>query len=821
MKLRPLAFLALTLAVVHADSVKEAGALMAAGRYAEAAEAFAAQIANSPDADAARLGRLHLYHGEALRLAGKAAEAEPVLRTALQLAGQQEDTAAVAQSLAAALLQLGRSAEAWPLYQKAVDASADKAARAGVHLAWARAAVSAGAPDMAVRQCAAARAIASGDQLAAVWQAEGHVAQSTGAYARAARCFREALDLLPPDSADAGNLYTDLTTACIRLHDRDGAMEAAAEARTRLKSSKALRQLDETLAGGLLEWRRPGEALPLLTKLVDALTKEHGAESSLLINPLNSLGSAQHLTGDLKAAAASLAQAATLAASALPFSHPLRRRIALNRWCLAIDAGQSTEAAAFADDAAASAAALLPAVLAMPTENERAKFRSLVDEISPALYQAESSPQRTQRAIDLLLNTQGTLLEAQLRTARRDTAPPPVTWQSLSAKLPPQSALVVYVWFLDYAGQGDFEPRYAAAILTRDQPPVLHRLDFAADMERFSDSLLRAAEPLWRGEKAQTADTMERDLTRLGRFLWQPIQPSLPAGVQTVFVCLDGPLHALPFPALMTGTPARTLLEQGPQLVFLSTPRALFRGAAEPGKVNAQGWLAADAGSTWQGVATSVPSEWPLNILAEASRDALPGAAREAALLQAETASVQVIKGDGATRSAFVRAIETGVPVCHFAGHGVVRQEETEVPDTTVQPPELWDAALLFPGAAAADQCLFAADLAALNLSRTQLLSLASCYSGAGQVQEREGVYNLARAAHIAGVRDVLVSLWPLHDAAAPAFFQSFYHAVAAGTDPAAAAWQAQQSLWRAAVREGGLPQALVRAAPFRLIRSR
>jgi len=810
----------MTLTAAHAASVEEAGALMAAGKYAEAAEAFAGLIAEAEQKPGASSARLHLYRGEALRLAGRAADAEPVLRRALVLAGDsKEHAAAAAQSLANTLIQLGRSADAWPFYQQAVDAAGGAAERTGLHLAWARAAISSGAPDIAARQCAAARQLAEGPQLAAIAQTEGQIAQTTGSYARAARCYREAIALLPPGASDAGNLYTDLTTALIRLDDRDAAMETADKARSHLKSAKALQQLDETIAGGLLEWRRPREALPILTRLTAALKAQHGEDSALLINPLNSLGCAQHLTGALDDAARSLEQAARLAEKGLPLSHPLRRRIALNRWCLAMDA--RLPASAFASAAAASAAALLPAVLAMPTENDRAKFRALVDEISPALHEAEHDPRRARQAVDLLLNTRGALLEAQLRTARQSPAPPPVTWQELSAKLPPQSALVVYAWFRDYAGEGDFEPRYAAAVLTRDKPPAMHRLDFAADVERYSDSLLRAAAPLWRGEKAATPGTLERDLTKLGQFLWQPLVPSLPANVQTVYVCLDGPLHALPFAAFMTGSPARTLLEQEARLVFLSTPQALRHGAGESGKIPASGWLAADAGSAWRGVTAKVPDAWPLDILAGVSSDALPGASSEADLLKATVASTRTVLGAEATRTAFEKAVQDGAPVCHFAGHGVVREVESEVPDTTVQPPELWDAALLFPGESPAAQCLFAADLAALDLRRTSLLSLASCSSGAGRAQEREGVYNLARAAHVAGVRDVLVSLWPLHDAAAPVFFSSFYRDLAAGADPAAAAWLAQRALWRSTLAEGGLSAALVRAAPFRLIRSR
>ena len=809
--------------------VDAAGLLLSEGKYAEAAEAFGALISESekdPHKSQASPGRLLIYQGEALRLAGRPGEAEASLRKALKaLTETPADAAAAAQSLANTLLQLDRNAEAWTLYQQAVDQTSDPPARSQIRLDWARAAISAGAPEAAGIQFKAAKEGASGDALIAVLQTEGQIAQSTGSYARAARCYREALALAKSDSPDAGILFIDLTTALIRLDDRAGAIAAAARARHILGTASLpghpLEKLDETLAGGFLEWRRAAEALPLLESRITSLKERAGPDSAELINPLNSLGSAQHLTGALTLASTSLEHAARLAARSLPISHPLRRRIALNRWCLAVDAGKLPEASAFSDEAASSSAALLPAVLAMPTENERSKFRTLVDEISPAFYRAESDPGKCQRALDLLLNTQGSLLEAQLRAIRKAPVTPPVKWQDLSAQLPHGTALVTYSLFREYTGEGEFEPRFAAAVITPDRPPVFHRLEFAADVSRYSDSLLRAAAPLWKGEEARTPQTMERDLTKLGQMLWQPLLPSLPAQAKTVFICLDGPLHALPFPALMTGKPARALIEQDTVLVFLSTPQAIRHGAAKPGVISGEGWLAIDAGSFWKGVTTTDTDSWPLNILADAGRDPLPGAAREVALLSSAGKGARIVGGPSGTRAAFIAAVETGATVCHFAGHGVMRQTEFLAPDFTEQPPEFFDSALLFPGTTAAEQCLFAAELARLNLSKTSLLSLASCYSGAGRSQEREGTYNLARAAHVAGVRDVLVSLWPLHDAASASFFARFYSDITSGADPASAAWSAQKMLWESAMQDAGLSAALVRAAPFRLIRSR
>jgi len=74
-----------------------------------------------------------------------------------------------------------------------------------------------------------------------------------------------------------------------------------------------------------------------------------------------------------------------------------------------------------------------------------------------------------------------------------------------------------------------------------------------------------------------------------------------------------------------------------------------------------------------------------------------------------------------------------------------------------------------------ADGILFALEAQGLNLEGTELVVLSACDTAQGSVDYSEGVFGLARALRIAGVRNVLVTLWPLNDGEARDFLVAFY----------------------------------------------
>jgi CHAT domain-containing protein len=73
------------------------------------------------------------------------------------------------------------------------------------------------------------------------------------------------------------------------------------------------------------------------------------------------------------------------------------------------------------------------------------------------------------------------------------------------------------------------------------------------------------------------------------------------------------------------------------------------------------------------------------------------------------------------------------------------------------------------------DGILYALEAQGLNLEGTELVALSACDTGKGTVDYSEGVYGLVRAFRTAGVRRVLMTLWPVDDAMARDFMTRFY----------------------------------------------
>jgi CHAT domain-containing protein len=62
-----------------------------------------------------------------------------------------------------------------------------------------------------------------------------------------------------------------------------------------------------------------------------------------------------------------------------------------------------------------------------------------------------------------------------------------------------------------------------------------------------------------------------------------------------------------------------------------------------------------------------------------------------------------------------------------------------------------------------------------LNLQGVEWAVLSACNTGVGEVKAGEGVFGLRRAFQVAGVRTVIMSLWPVDDQATRVWMRALY----------------------------------------------
>lgn len=366
---------------------------------------------------------------------------------------------------------------------------------------------------------------------------------------------------------------------------------------------------------------------------------------------------------------------------------------------------------------------------------------------------------------------------------------------SLRAALPGDGALVVFASYRSL----DLKPtrRLAVAVLTRDAQALI-LLPATCDAVRgVGDALIESLRPPAKAEQAQ------QHLRELRDALITPLKPALGSTAQ-LYLCLDGCMNRVP-----------AILWKDFRVTFLTSPRALLR-KAPVAPVTSTAWMIANTGH--EALRFPVDQAFPYSI-ANGFKDhtlrALPGTDAEVrTLVEAHPDRWLVLRSqldDQTTadpnESALVQSLADPPAILHIAGHAAHRDLEVSAAQASPwwqgleQPNALWTSCLFFPHPEPAispddvsnDNYLFAAEIAGLDLTGMQLVTLSACETGSGLSPLSEGSYSLARAFHTAGVCDVLSCTEPLPDAAVADLMKPFYDRIAKGEDAAQAFWEEQQ----------------------------
>ena len=351
-------------------------------------------------------------------------------------------------------------------------------------------------------------------------------------------------------------------------------------------------------------------------------------------------------------------------------------------------------------------------------------------------------------------------------------------WKLVQGSLSQDQAAVEYISFRFYDGV-DYRDSilYAARVLRKDRPgPVLVPLCGQNGL----DSLLRASGQA--GVTARGAGTMSvagGDYSvRLYRMIWAPLEKEL-AGARTVFYAPTGALYRVSFAAIKVSGDSvlsdRFHLEQMSQTDDLT--RAYGMRIRSGDRICAYGGVDYGSGTT----------VWP----------SLPGTVTETDAIsrdgKAKGVDVTVRRGMAATEAS-VKSLD-GQPfpvVLHLASHGFCfARQDTSLADAAPgsafmksRDPLMRSGIVLAggnlgwsqkPGESENDGILTSYEISNLYLPSVRLVVLSACETALGEIQGTEGVYGLARAFRMAGVSNLVMSLWAVPDQPTAEFMSIFY----------------------------------------------
>jgi CHAT domain-containing protein len=422
-----------------------------------------------------------------------------------------------------------------------------------------------------------------------------------------------------------------------------------------------------------------------------------------------------------------------------------------------------------------------------------------------ALRSASQADARSRAALDEArkrADDAEAMLAVRSREARRRSEDTQRGLADVRAALPESSVLVRYVRFesRDRRTPPRRQARYLALVLAgRDAPVRLVSLGDAAHV----DSLVE----VWHRSLAQPRATLSpRDQERryrrvagaLRQRMWDPLA-SMVTGQRRVFVVSDGSLQLLAFGSLPVGTD-RYLVESAPTLHDLGSERDAIldrKPREETLSLLTLGGVDFEREEDRQGTSSQAPAVEAFRgalpdcaVLAERRFVALPNTALEVedvvrawrASRHDSVASLTRLEGPTATEAAFKRGAPQARAI-HVATHGFLVGAECEVGSQKGFNPLMLSGVALAGAnrrggdASAEDGILTAEEVSAMDLSAADCIVLSACDTGGGSVVAGEGVFGLRRAFHIAGARNIVMSMWRVPDIATRRWMQRFYEA--------------------------------------------
>jgi CHAT domain-containing protein len=414
------------------------------------------------------------------------------------------------------------------------------------------------------------------------------------------------------------------------------------------------------------------------------------------------------------------------------------------------------------------------------------------------------------------LEEQANIMEKELTrisySFRKEQVEKTISWKDIQQSLQPSEAAIEFVKFNFYNGRRWTDSTwYVALLITKSQPaPQLIPLfesrqsNIVLRVNNTSQSiyaLYPAINKLYsRKEGVNTAYNL----------IWEPVDRYL-SGIKKIYFAPSGLLFRISLAALPVND--HQVLSDKYELVQLNTTAAVVNKAANvidsSHNIYVYGAIRYDVDSATlkqvvMAYQSSSSEKMPFltdDLTRGESLQYLAGSEKEIKEIDSigkqRKYAIVVLSGDTATEESIKALNGTASPtVLHIATHGFFFPDPKETKNSngtaigsknTFRQSDnpLMRSGLFFAGATSAwkgkpvegmeDGILTSYEVSNLYLPNTKLAVLSACQTALGDIQGNEGVYGLQRAFKIAGVQNLVMSLWKVPDRETAEFMQVFY----------------------------------------------
>lgn len=400
---------------------------------------------------------------------------------------------------------------------------------------------------------------------------------------------------------------------------------------------------------------------------------------------------------------------------------------------------------------------------------------------------------------------------------------PAIDWKAIQQSLKSNEAAIEFVEFNYFNGKKNTDSILYVALLLKkdaDEPemiPLFEKKQFDSLMNSKSGSGIGINLFYSRGIEIDAAVNLPFQLYNT---IWKPLETKLD-GIETVYFAPAGLLHRVSFAAIQVDS--SVVLSDKFRLIQLSTTANITNKLSEVIKENDR--IELFGGVNYQ-LDTTVLEEYSETRGFEdrSGFNYLPGTeleVKEIAKAGVENHySLKVTKGFAATEKSIKELNGKQSPkILHIATHGFffsdpeVKKNNTKIKNadssgivfrSSANP--LFRSGLLFAGANDAwmgkamkgqedDGILTAYEVSNLFLPNTSLVVLSACETALGDIKGSEGVYGLQRSFKMAGVQNLVMSLWKVPDAETAEFMQLFYKNLFGGKEISNSFYQAQETM--------------------------